>query len=533
MIQLAIRPRISLPHPALYPAPDRYVESFLSEFYPDYWLRANDDWCMVGSTRDQQYAHLRQFDRLPHDVDDEVLVMCDEELELFFKDLPQIPLPKFISLDGLNWSASPGYQWIQKGNWRTKSEAWIGGAGQCYKERLSELLNNNTELIPFPHLAGGRGKLVNREKARRKLNKGEAVGRLIQMSDVVDVALCSHWSYPLHKLFSSADFGIAMGKSWTHEGAEHYIDMFNYTHERRWSLGLDFRKYDGNVPTFLVKRIFKRLRSMFIDGRSPRYDAYWQYMEDMHMRANIIMSDGFEFQLPHGLSTGCPFVSLIQSIATLMILRVSTRILLEKSQYGISHDCFQKIDYRDQSLGDDSWLSMIYTDELRDLLSVEQYSTIILDAFGVTVSVDKTYSGTTYKDMYFLGKHVKLHRMRCIPWRPIEETYRRWYWPEHDIKTPQHSFDRTYGLMFDNAFCPDLRILVEYLSWLRATHDIEGYGGLVPKHSSIGWALKVAGVDLSEIDSVKEMRSVYLKTSNRNSACFKPYNSQPRSLFVT
>lgn len=155
------------------------------------------------------------------------------------------------------------------------------------------------------------------------------------------------------------------------------------THGEYW-LSLDYSKYDGSIPGWLIHEAFDVLRASF--PSLNEYDvALLKVLERDFIHKRCLLKGNEIVWVHDGVPSGSAFTSLVDGICNELITETWAHALgVKLAYYAI--------------LGDDN---LIYTYEPFDVDAIASY---IRHNFGVVVNVDKTDNGGRYDDPRVLSR---------------------------------------------------------------------------------------------------------------------------------
>jgi hypothetical protein len=334
----------------------------------------------------------------------------------------------------MQWSKNPGPAYASRG-YNTKAEAWAKGAKESCLEHMAKMDENT---LPYLSSSGGRAKLTTREKYHSKKKRGDPVGRFIRMVDVRDVAFAhvAKKALEVHNDWSTWD--TALNLSYFNDGGWEYANYFHYTTDPDiFGCGLDLKRCDANFPTQLSRKILDRLLNLLpADQVTP---VRRNYLYKIHCDGFVLNpSSAHIMAVRHGLCSGAPFVSLIESLGVTTMTKVAIRWHTRESSQSLADRL------RIRALGDDQWFTLRGKPVGQSVLSP-----LYRELFGQTIGPD-TPEGMGIGAYEFLGK--RLTEGRYHPWRSTNETCLLLKFPERPVNSAAQSLARAIGHLVDN-FC--------------------------------------------------------------------------------
>jgi hypothetical protein len=397
-----------------------------------------DGHVMVLSTPEQQMLHMNLFMHEEHPIDDRILARLNRAVNKILEGIepvdPDWTMDSAIrgvstTDDTCNWESHPGPE-LRSRNFRTKADAWPRVMEETVR-RVSDVQTSSRR--PYLSATGGRAKLSTLEKYERKTRAGEPVGRFIRMVDLRDVVICGVAKSALEEQNDWSNFGTALGESYFHNGGRRYAEYFGYTaNPCIWGCGLDLKKCDAHFPLKLSEMIFDKLFSRFTEAQLPL--SVRDYIKAVHCNGSVIGADRNVYNISHGLCSGAPFTSLIESIGVQALTFVAIAEL-----EGTLESVMESI--RIKTLGDDQWFT--YPREVGQAELGPQY----LLLYGLEIG--ETPEGRGLAHYEFLGKFLTED---FRPYRPETVTYYQLRFPERPIESASQSLARAVGHLIDN-FC--------------------------------------------------------------------------------
>ena len=460
--------------------PDQWVREFLRSHEnmteDTFFLRHEKVHVMVNATQDELIAHLESYDREPMKAQPRwfrrrghhVLSSAMRWAPGTFGSMENALSAEAISSLSLNWPAKPGPHYKLKG-FATKRAAWDGGAMQETADVVASLLAG-TPRIARCAAAGGRAKLTTKEK--QSTTRG--IGRLVWEMDVVDVAVSSLILAPINAWHQASSNITSLGDTHLYQGGSRLAKYFGYSKDdtSQFGVGTDARKLDSSLREWLTNCIFDHFRSGFSDGWDGKYDTLWSFIKQMHVGGRVHLPGGILFNVPTGMCSGAPFVSIVECYYTEFMHRMALidciRSQFRATFYGAATYLRKYLQIK--CLGDDNWFTT--PGAPFDLESV--YRPVILSRsiqhrFGVEIRTDKTYSGRGLSAYYYLSRKL------WGSWTSVREpreTLLRWKYAERRVPDVEASYVRAVGLWIDNPIAEVSWILETYLDWLEHCYGV-------------------------------------------------------------
>lgn len=489
-------------------APDSLARCLLSyvdsEAASEAAVRTTGEYYMVLPTPDEQQKHLDLFHHEEHPWPRGVLEMIVEELELLLPVRGVRPswnhyesIASYVGGDdsGIEWEKHPG-PLFSDGGVRTKREAW-DLTGRV--EVLRQLRNNHFDRAPYMSGSGGRAKLTSVDKYEEKMRRGDPVGRFIRIVDVRDVVLCHSVKKALEEVYDWSDFGTALGESYFHNGGRKFAEYFRYTEQPNiYGCGIDFKRCDANFPLRLSKLIFDRLFANFTLKQLPQQVR--DYIVRVHCSGTVLSpTRRHEIEIGHGLCSGAPFVSLVESIGVQLMTKVCIRAHL-----GLTA---QQLDerLRIKALGDDQWLTFV-----GGALDQQTLGGYFKRLFGQEIGPDPP-EGHGIAAFEFLGKRLSEH---FVPYRDERETYRLLILPERPVDLPEQSLARAVGHLVDNFCNDDARCAIrKYIAHLYDLHTDLSFDakhlGTYLREDGMYTLLQMEALDMPGIPTDAQLTKLY------------------------
>jgi hypothetical protein len=432
-----------------------------------------EDYVFVRSNSLVQLNHLDKFNRPTHVLDPRyqglVNVTLDYVSHLLALD-SKIPFPTVGDLSEVRFFGDkyPGIEYARLG-YKNRREADAIATADAERSFLQLMQGERVE----PHLnrIGGRGKMARRSDAESmglELDKG----RLIMMTSHRDLKLNGVTEQRLTDRYRASRYPIAVGTSWWHGGCAEFAERFR-EFSRYWCF--DAKKFDANLPGWLIRAAINILREQFEDGMDSRYDAYWEFIYEGLVEAPMFLDNGLVFRRRDGSTSGHSFNTLVQSVCTLIIGYSSFLSLVGVEQA--------------EELFDSMWLESLGDDQIgggKDMVkdfTVEEVAQEAWDIFGINWFGSKSYSTDLLLDqdvgdfqgVQFLGKYFYFLSFEedkkvyggVLPYRPRDETLLRLFYPERLKEGIVGAWERAVGHYADSAGNAETRqILEEYLDFL-------------------------------------------------------------------
>jgi hypothetical protein len=415
-----------------------------------------DGHVMVLSTPEQQMLHMNLYNHEEHLMLDDTVARLEEAVDLIMANLVGVDVDwsleeaiQSISLpsNDINWSTHPGPELRARG-YRTKGDAWPHVVNEVV-QRADDLRNDHRQ--PFLSASGGRAKLTTLDKYEQKMGQGEPVGRFIRMVDLRDVALCTTVKKALESQNDWSSFGTALGESYFHNGGRKYADFFGYISDPdRWGCGLDLKKCDAFFPQLLSNMIFDRLFGAFDDNQLPYHLR--EYIKEVHCHGQVVGSDRNVYSLDHGLCSGAPFTSLVESLG----VQALTMVAISRHEGTDVSTVFRELKIK--TLGDDQWFTYPRP------IGRAHLGPLYLSLFGLEIG--ETPEGYGLEAYEFLGKKLDFH---FRPYRESDTTFYQLRFPERPVDSASQSLARAVGHLVDNFNNDNVRYAVrQYIALLQS-----------------------------------------------------------------
>nr|AZF86115.1 RNA-dependent RNA polymerase [Sclerotium rolfsii unassigned dsRNA virus 1] len=437
-----------------------------------------EDWRFVEANHLAEMNHLKRFCREYPEIQPQHEWAISRAIEVVsaLMELPEkIPFPTKDQLDDVRWIGSkyPGIEYFRMG-FKTRAEAnpvALEHARAAYEDLMS-----GRRVEPQLNKMGGRGKLVKEEKIRAQ-GKDTTAGRLILMASQRDVLLAGLLEQPLTAALLGPEYPVSVGTSWWKGGVNDFITRF---HKFERFFCLDAEKYDSSLPPWLIEIALHILRDQYEDGQDEKYDTYWDFIRDGLIYAPIYLPNGMMFRRKGGSTSGHNFNTLMQSVATLVMVYTGFFLLVGEGEA----DRVEEEVYA-ESLGDDQHTG---TRGACAKYEVEDIAEVVMEVFQVSLGGDKSFATTRlfddiegeFQGTQYLGKFWRwfdevvddIHFEGYIPYRPFVETALRLYYPERGEQGELPAWQRAVGHYADAAGLTRTRAMLEqYLDWLEPRVD--------------------------------------------------------------
>lgn len=267
--------------------------------------------------------------------------------------------------------------------------------------------------------------------------------RLVWMAAIATTILGQSYSEPIQgSLARKRPF------TWGLTSAERGAIISSMRGSHRYSIELDFSKFDACVPEFIIHDIFK-LMAEKLDMTDVEEKCYWRYANDF-VHSRIVMPDGYIYQVHQGIPSGATFTSLVGSLINLLVsnyawFRLTGRTLSNEQLL---------------VMGDDS---LIMSDQLVDLLDVAKMAaelnfTVNPDKSGIRDNRERYNASDS---PYFVGHNWFKGR----PNRPKQEVRKHiWFTERH------HAPDKAWSLVRLGGFALSSKQGYEVLLELMGQH---------------------------------------------------------------
>jgi len=495
--------------------PDRFVCKYLEQtetqsVFPELGKTVEDAILgskeMVNSTNEEQWEHCLRFAGEGFKPTRRVWRKTQRVLKAFFKRIPSGAFGNVFDAYSqgiyphLNATKHPGYRYGELG-YKTKHDAWYdGSADEDTWEKLTDLLDGRRREVEILK-AGGRAKLCD---AARRQSGEVGLGRLIWIGDIADVGISAPLCERCNDYFTRRHHGVGVGKRFQHSGGKSYRDYFYGEDPYTLGVGADLRRMDAGMYPRLIAAILDGLRSKFADGQASEFDELFAFIIRQHIGGRILMGDNVVLTLLTGMSSGVPFVSLVESIASVVLC-----VGFVAFCYGVNTVKGMMMLYealRYDALGDDTW--MTYPGRcLSRIWNVELYAQYAEAVHGFEVNRKKTVSGFGYHSFFYLSANLMSDGLKA---REHQETFDRWLRPESYVHDPAVSFLRAGGLACDNPQIEVMLALRSYQLWLIANYDLTFEDVTIGRHDHEEFLFGQDARDLSELIDIESILGLYL-----------------------
>lgn len=204
------------------------------------------------------------------------------------------------------------------------------------------------------------------------------------------------WGYPLDMTLLESRFGVQLIEKFKTIRTPITYSLRRYelgarlaaTIRARYSLSLDFSKFDSTLSSEVITMAFKILKTWFqMDEEDERA---WKIVTDYFIRTSIVMPDGHLYTgKNHGVPSGSLFTQLIDSISNFLI---SQAVFLSCGIF-VPTECHHV-------LGDDSVVSTNSDINLHDLRRA-------FKRYGLNLNMEKSKISTPEEGFEYLGTHWK------------------------------------------------------------------------------------------------------------------------------
>nr|UZA97539.1 RNA-dependent RNA polymerase [Lentinula edodes bipartite virus 1] len=432
-----------------------------------------DEWCFVEANSVVELNHLERFNRDYTELSDEyrpfVEAAAEMVADLLVPDEP-MPFPTVDDLEEVRFERRKfaGLEYARLGM-RTRGEAHeiaLGDARVAWEELMA-----GKEIKPHSNRMGGRGKLVRKEKVEAQGKKTTA-GRLILMSSQRDLLLTGITEQRITNSCRHPSVPISVGKTWWKGGVREFLDRFG---KYKLFSCFDAEKFDAGLPPWLIRLAVIIMRHFFINGMDPKYDAYWEFVYESLIYAEIYLDNGMVFQRNGGSTSGHCHNSLMQSICTLIMVHTSYLKLI-----GLDRRDEVAAMIHSESLGDDQITGAM--EEAADY-GIEDIAPITEECFGISWWGDKSFNTErlvdsvegAFEGIQYLGKYFYwfddevegVHVQANLPYRPFIETVLKLYYPERGEQGVNAAWSRAVGHYADAAGLQRTRVVLDqYMDWL-------------------------------------------------------------------
>nr|AOR51390.1 RdRp [Partitivirus-like 3] len=188
-------------------------------------------------------------------------------------------------------------------------------------------------------------------------------------------------------------YGVEIGK-----GGMGYVDeMFHRAGSGVKAVMTDWRRFDKQIPAWLVRDAFALLKECFrtdvvvdVEGKvwpvnSHITNARWSKMVQYFINTPFRMPDGSRYMKSHGVPSGSCFTNIIDSIINAVVTR-----------YCVYQTTGSFPEY-DLYMGDDS---VFVT---RGVVNLDDIASVADETFGFTLNVKKSYVTSERTNVQFLG----------------------------------------------------------------------------------------------------------------------------------
>jgi hypothetical protein len=385
--------------------------------------------------------------------------------------------------DGLDLSTAAGPMWPGK-----KKREVISEATMQAEKKILNILHDPDFVQPSESGIAGRGKLTDR---RKLADVSKAHGRLVRVVSFDDILIMNGPYQAILSYFKRIP-EISIGDSHLKGGFTGLLEYFKYDGVQCTDLlgiGLDLVKYDASFPKELAGAIFAEFSKCFADVNQAQ--RIFSFIHRVHCDGWVRLKDSSVMIIDQGLASGATFVSIVESLALVAMLRYILRNLFSNIP-----------NYRDgllplKVLGDDTWITdpsglfsrFFKSDhEILDFLSLELNS-----KFCVKVSVDKSIICRGVRGYEYLGRKVYT---KDVSRRDALENLYRWKYPEYPPRDAELSIWRCVGLLLDDPFSISAFVLLQYLRYMLEQHS-HGTLAVAPPvrgHTAFARDLQAAGV---------------------------------------
>ncbi|BCD56397.1 putative RNA-dependent RNA polymerase [Lichen RNA virus 1] len=461
--------------------PDPLVVEFMEERGQEDLQQIMEGMCMMRPCDEAQMRHLKFFDRLPYHPARPADPALNRAIRFVTKILTldnPIPFPHAEDLGDVRYKPNkfPGNEYKRLGfhNREEAQEVALLDAKLAWAKLMA-----GEHIAPHTVRLGGRGKLVMKSQAA-VLAEGVPKGRLILMLSQRDLLLLGNVEQRLTEAYKDESYPMSIGFGWY---GGNVTRMVNRLAGKVKYHCMDAEKFDASLDPWLVEECLRIVRIQMVDGLSPSYDKYWDFVRESLLEAPIARDDGWVMLKSVGTTSGHSFNTLLQSIASLILGFSGVLKNTPREKWGEVLEATEI-----ETLGDDNETGV---PDILENMTGRQYGQPVKELTGVNWLGDKSFSTDVLFDLnefkagdseegrfqgvQYLGKYLRLTSIpdelgggeAVIPYRPFTETLARMYYPERDAHNVLHVYERALGNLLDAYGNPtSARWLNEFLDWL-------------------------------------------------------------------
>lgn len=351
-----------------------------------------------------------------------------------------------------DWSTSAGYEGIVTGN--RKKRDYLTGIHSELGKREQEAVKQGRYTEPLALTtrtqAGGMY-----DDAGKHTNTCKMKMRAVEMDSVYSVCTACRVGVPITEFLRYYKYS-AIGKD------DHKIrrQINIWRNKATGYISLDYSKYDSTIPAWLLRYAFKVLRGCFA-FRNRHEEELFDVIEETFIRKTFLLPEGRK-SITHGTPSGSRLTALINGICNEIITETWMDKFHVQAEYMI--------------MGDDNLIYLYWTgDSTRLLRDVSEY---IGHNFGIKVNVDKSNTGTSFKDPEFLSRFWAVSG----PWRwkgevvsllAYPEKFRPYDWTELTPELVMYAYILAYERTMREMMDVDRFLRDNKLDFLKALGSVE------------------------------------------------------------